>query len=74
MFPPFDLTHGKARSSGQFWLGKVGFDPFQEQVVTLGFEFSWNELTGTESLLEIGQVTLYGALCNSQQLTPKLWC
>ena len=69
MLPCFDLTHGKTRFSSQFWLGKVGLDPFQKKVVTQSFDVSWNELSSAKSLLEIVQNSLYGALCNSQQCT-----
>ena len=69
MFPCFDLPHGKTPFNRQFWLGKVGFDAFQEQVVAQGFCLCGYELPGAESLLEIPINDLYGALCNSQQLT-----
>ena len=69
MLPCFDLPHGKTRFSSQFWLRKVGLDPFQKKVVTQSFDVSWNELSSAKSLLEIVQNSLYGALCNSQQWT-----
>jgi hypothetical protein len=69
MFPCFDLPHAKTRFYPQFWLGKVGFDPLQEQMVAQGFNVRGYEFPGTESLLEIPIKHLYGALCNSQQQT-----
>jgi len=33
MFPSFDLPHGKTPFNRHFWLRKVGFDAFQEQMV-----------------------------------------
>ena len=69
MLPGFDLPHDKTPFNRQFWLGKVGFDAIQEQMVAQAFGFNWYEFPGAESLLEIPIKHLYGALCKSQQET-----
>ena len=70
MFPHFDPTDRIARFKGQFRLGKVGLDAFQQKVVAQGFDLDGDQLSGAESLLEIRVNHLYGALCNSPKVQP----
>jgi hypothetical protein len=52
-----------------FWLGQVGLNAFQKQMVAQGFWIDWNQLPATISLLGIIIFYRYGTLCNTQQLT-----
>ena len=60
---------GFDRSLTQFRLRKVGFDPFQKQIITQTFDVDRNELPRTKSLLEMVEFDMHCAVCNSQQLT-----
>ena len=69
MLPCCDAPHGNTRSESQFRLGKVGFDPFQKQVIPQGFNIDWYQLAGAKSLLEMVKFDVQCAVCNTQQLT-----
>ncbi len=69
VFPCFYTFHGNTRFDSQFWLGKVGFDPFQQQVMTQGFDIDRNQFPGAKSLLEMVKFDQHCSVCKSQQLT-----
>jgi hypothetical protein len=61
---------GLSGFSSQFRLGKVGFDAFQQKVITRRIGVGRYQLSGAKSLLEMVEFDMHRAVCKSQQLIP----
>ncbi len=69
VFPFPHCPHGNPRLLRHFWLGKVGFNAFQQEAIAGGFGIDGDELSGAKSAVRKLMNDMDCPLCNSQQLT-----
>jgi hypothetical protein len=73
-FPLSHRPHGNPGFYSHFWLRKVGFNPFQQEVVIQRFRVDGDELSGAKSAVRKLMNDTDCPLCNTHLLNHLRKC